>query len=138
MGRGRRPKDTTSRRPLDAVAPDCPDWLEPDAVEEWGRVVPDLEKSGSLCSLDLGILASYCQTFARWRQCERELSQAGGMLLGARINPAAKHAENLCKLLRSLAAELGLTPASRGRLGEGDTTEGQAAELAAFMKGGAS
>lgn len=136
--RGRRPKESTKRSPLATGAPECPDWLDAMARAEWSRVVPDLEASGALCQADLGILASYCQTFARWRQCEAELTAAGCMLVGNRINPAAKHAENLCKLLRSLAAELGLTPASRGRLGDGDATNGQAAELAEFITGGKS
>lgn len=105
--------------PRDEVAaPDRPDWLDPEARAEWGRLVPLLEKRRTLSRESRGVLAGLCQHWSLYvRACERlnELMidpDVAGMDLRrwtAIANESYKH------YLKS-AQEFGLTPASWSRV----------------------
>lgn len=129
MSKGRRPANETPT--IHAPLPDCPDWLDPIAMDEWERVVPLLD----LTALDLAILAAYCQTYARWKQAEKQISEEGQTLNGKK-HPATVIAGDCLKQLRPLVETLGFTPAARGRLKNATNkpTE-KATELEAFVDG---
>lgn len=64
---------------LAAEAPPMPDWLDPDAQAEWGRVVPDLIKLGLITGLDRQALAQYCEAvsdYRRWTLKIREMNES--------------------------------------------------------------
>jgi P27 family predicted phage terminase small subunit len=45
--------------------------LEADAAAEWARVAPMLHRLGLLTKIDGQALATYCQTWGRWREAEQ-------------------------------------------------------------------
>jgi P27 family predicted phage terminase small subunit len=127
--RGRKPDPVKMREarvhlmsntPLPRTLPQCPTWLDDEAKVEWDRVVPELAASGVIGALDMMALATYCQTFATWKQCELQVRREGilvdAQMGGQKVHPLAKHARDLIGELRRLAAELGFTPAARSRL----------------------
>ncbi len=65
----------TKKSTVDA-APAAPDWLDPAAAGEWGRVVVAL-LGRKWSPADLSLLAAYCQHFSRWLAAEQVLSKEG-------------------------------------------------------------
>lgn len=112
-----------------AEPPECPEWLEAEARAEWERLAPLLVERG-VTALDQGLLATYCQTYARWQQAEADLSRDGLTIKGCdkqgndfiRLNPVARHADNLAKQLKGLADKLGLNPEARHRMKQPEQT----------------
>ncbi|WP_316227880.1 MULTISPECIES: phage terminase small subunit P27 family [unclassified Bradyrhizobium] len=105
--RGRKPELAADPAALDAtVRP--PSWLSKHAKAEWRRVMPELAKRRILTPADLGSLESYCIAIGRVRELEK--------LLRAGIDPKLFRMQDKAMVTaRQLAAELGLTPASRSR-----------------------
>ncbi len=60
-----------------------PTWLHGDALEEWDRLAPTLHRLGLLTEIDGRALASYCQTWARWREAEAKIEEFGMVIKGA-------------------------------------------------------
>jgi len=113
--------------------PDCPEWLTEPAKLEWQRVLPELAKAGRLAKLDRAALAAYCQCYAHWQAAEQFLAEHGSVVVLRNDKgevkgavPAPQHTI-ACKMLdkiRAFSIELGLTPASRKRLGKQATKSG--------------
>lgn len=66
----RKIKDTGEPMPnvLDVI-PDPPEWLMPDAVDEWNKLAPSLMALGLLTEVDLSAFATLCQNWGyllRW------------------------------------------------------------------------
>jgi P27 family predicted phage terminase small subunit len=126
--RGHRkiPENTPKPTP---VRPDRPGWLLPYAKREWSRVVPVLEKLGLLTELDRGVLAAYCQAWARFKQAEDVLNKQGFVTVTDKGNvvqrPEVSISRNAVQTMIKCAAEFGMTPSSRGRieLPEAKTTD---------------
>lgn len=116
--------------------PECPDWLRPDAQAIWARVVPHLEVMGVLTLIDGEMLARYCQTWAKWRECEAFLEKNGnvypiktadrkdaeGNVVPGRVTdmkqyPQVNTAIKLADQLTRLEREFGMSPSSRAALG---------------------
>lgn len=137
--RGRRPKPTKlkvlagnpGKRPLPegepqfSGIPQCPEWLTDEAKAIWADVVPELVTLGIVGRLDRMCLAIYCQTYARYMQAEAEIDKHGitiiergrdGVILSYKKNPAVTVSIEAQKLIRSFAAEYGLTAASRTKI----------------------
>jgi P27 family predicted phage terminase small subunit len=100
-------------------APTCPDWLIPEAKKEWRRIVPNLEHLGLATDLDLGVLAGYCQSYARWKEAEtelkdtyREMGDKGYMNIHPLVTVSHKYQDKMLKY----AAELGLSPSARTKI----------------------
>jgi len=81
--------------------PDIPDWLSPEGIEEWGRVVDGMGGLGVIAKIDAGALAMYCQLMGKFVKAQRE----GLPVLSAEIAQ-----------IRALMAAFGLEPSSRARL----------------------
>lgn len=45
-------------------APDAPDWLDAEALAEWRRVAPTLERLDLLKPEDRALLSAYCETWS--------------------------------------------------------------------------
>jgi P27 family predicted phage terminase small subunit len=96
----------------------CPSWLEGDAAKEWNRVAPELGRLGLLTVVDVPAFAGYCQAYRRWREAEAAVSsavKAGGLGLAVSQGLEGMARERL-RLMKTLAAEFGFTPASRSRV----------------------
>lgn len=134
-GKGRPPKPTAikklegnpGKRPLNKNepqpkkrAPRCPSWLEKDAKKEWRRLVKELEELGLLTSLDWGIFAGYCQSYARWKEAEEFISKHGSISKTSsgyiQQIPQVSIAQQNLKQMRTLGSELGLSPSARSRI----------------------
>lgn len=102
------------------VAPECPEWLEPEAQAEWKRIVPKLTRLGLLTEVDGAALAGYCQSYARWAQAEQAIAvqgltaeaQSGWKQQAAEVSIALKYMQQV----KAWCAEFGLTPSARARM----------------------
>ena len=56
-----------------------PAWLEPEAKKEWKRLAPSLEAMCVLTMADLTVFSGYCQTYARWKEAEKFITQHGSI-----------------------------------------------------------
>lgn len=109
--RGVKPPPALDKQPL-KKAPTAPKHLSPFARQEWKRVMPGLVERGVITALDLGGIEDFCRARGLVRELETEIRASGT------IDP------KLCRLqdkamqtARQLAAEFGLTPVSRARVG---------------------
>lgn len=96
-----------------------PTWLDAVAVEEWWRVMPDLEKSGVAARVEATSLACYCQAVSRLRKAEEQIARDGITVStpqGVKKHPAVNIAERAAALIRLFASDFGMTPASRSRV----------------------
>lgn len=122
--------------------PDRPVELTGEAAREWDSIANELDAAGTLAVVDRGVLAAYCCAVAdvlaardainregRW--LTEPLQNSKGDLLGERVkeHPAVKLLDKATVRVRGLAADLGLTPASRSRQGDtGSAEQGAAAD----------
>ena len=118
--RGHRPipKAKVKTRKL---MPPCPRWLSPIAKTEWKRAAPLLFEIGILRREDMVALAGYCENYAILVQCGNYIKKKGGYakyLIGtnSQTSPHMTAMNKAFGLVKSFAAEFGLTPSSRGRI----------------------
>jgi P27 family predicted phage terminase small subunit len=158
-----------SNRPLNVSeptpemgAPAMPKWLSARARTHWRWAVRQLDKMGILTKADRDVVANYCNTFARWRECEEFIRQHGisypireqpGQRLQRSLfepgdapplgggdrpvrcwipYPEVAEARHLLTSLRALQQELGLTPSARSRI-HVPTTQLPASDEEAFF-----
>lgn len=104
-------------------APEMPDHLDEEAKAEWRRIVPQLAKiPGLLAQIDREALTSYVLSVSLGRQATKIYGRNGTKLIvhgphGPQPNPAIKIAMQARAEARRFAAEFGLTPAARTRVG---------------------
>jgi len=105
--------------------PECPEWLMDDAKEEWGRVAPELFRLGLLARIDRTALAGYCQSYAKWKAAEEEISRKGmvfpvlgddGMPKYYQQTPEVGIANQCLKQIRAFCSLFGLDPSSRAKM----------------------
>src|SRR5262249_36774679 len=103
--------------------PNPPAHLLPAAAEEWARIAPELQRYGLISKLDRAALAVYCQSYARWKQAEEELSRLGenGLvettLNGYRqIGPWLQVSNRAVETMQKFLTEFGMTPSARTRV----------------------
>ena len=97
---GKRPMNEHEPMPAGG-APACPEWMEGDALREWNRIVPELDRLGVLTSVDGAVLEAHCLTYGEIVSTVKSGEPLKAALLGQ---------------MRAYAAELGLSPASRAKL----------------------
>lgn len=103
------------------VAPKCPDWLAPEAKKEWRKLAPVLERLGILTEIDGNTLAAYCETVAQVKAASIALRDLP--FEHPNYRKVAVTLEKARDAMRHLGAELGLSPASRGRLNVAEPEE---------------
>ena len=106
-----------------------PAHLDAYALEEWYRVAAGLAAMGMLSSIDQATLGAYCAACGQWRLAREEMQKrmaAGGPLAGlvdvtkagnVIQNPLVGIANKAAADMVRYAAEFGLTPSARARLG---------------------
>lgn len=115
--------------------PECPSHLNDEAKAEWGRLVAELRPV--LAKVDRAILAAFCQVWSRLVEAEMQVAATAAVIKTttgeAKVNPWLRIADECRKQLKTLASELGLTPASRSRI---DIPKGATSEdpLIAMLK----
>jgi P27 family predicted phage terminase small subunit len=98
-----------------------PDWLAPDAREEWLRLAPVLERLGVITETDQQALTGYCETWATWKHATQQLRKYGMVIKGRDgdlpiISPFVKIAHNATVQMRAYLIEFGMTPSSRPKV----------------------
>lgn len=98
--------------------PSAPSWLPLHGKAEWRRVVPQLVADRKIAAHELGTVEAYCLAVARTREAEIALQRHGLTFesdSGPKRRPETTILKENIEAARRLAAELGLTPASRGK-----------------------
>lgn len=99
--------------------PRPPAWLSKGGKAEWKRVAPLLvNERRTLDVADLAAFACYCAAVEQVEQASREIAATGyTYVAGAfmKANPAVAIRDKGFSQIRLLAAELGMTSASRSR-----------------------
>jgi P27 family predicted phage terminase small subunit len=126
---GKRKIPATPQPPSDM--PDPPKHLDAYGLEEWDRIAHGLNVMGVLSQVDQSALAAYCMAYSRWRTAEEEMQKRvakGGALAGLVDKTAAGNIIQNCLVgiankaaadMVRYAAEFGMTPSARARLGVG-------------------
>lgn len=116
--KGRKPTITALHGALEEPPP-APAWLPKFGKTEWKRVVPALVKSRSLASQELSTIESYCIAVARIRETEAFLQKNGLTYVSptgeSKRRPETTIHKEAIEAARRLAAEIGITPASRSK-----------------------
>lgn len=100
-------------------APPVPKFLAPHAKAEWKRIMPQLIARRVITKADLAGVENYCTCIGIIRQIEEDRAANRGVIdikMFGVLNRAAQTA-------RQLAAEYGLTPTSRARIGAVDADD---------------
>ncbi|MFG1348592.1 phage terminase small subunit P27 family [Xanthobacter autotrophicus] len=101
------------------VVPEPPEWMSEDARGVWVRVLPILlNERRTITVTDLEIFANYCVAIGQVAEANRILEKEGLTFngpSGPKRHPAIAIRSDGMTQARQMAAELGLTPASRGR-----------------------
>jgi P27 family predicted phage terminase small subunit len=99
--------------------PDIPSHIPRDMHEEWSAIVEDLRRRKMLTDATLGTVESYVYALRNMRSAQKALDHHGPLIDGGKgilkQNPAGTLLGKAQSTVSRLAAELGLTPASRSR-----------------------
>ena len=113
----------------DVSMPDAPGHLTEAARIEWDRIVRELVAMKLMTELDRAALAAYCQAYGRWSSAETALARMAardattdGLIVKTRSgnliqNPLVGAANKAMADMVRYAAEFGLTPSARTRVG---------------------
>jgi P27 family predicted phage terminase small subunit len=136
---GRRPLNEQEAKPR-VVIPDAPEMLKGEALTEWHRVTPLLAEVGLIAQLDRAVIAGYCQAWARWLDCERQLEVTGLIVKAptgyAMYSPYLPAANKALEQVRQMAEQIGLSGSARSRIKAADVA-GEIDPAEAFLRGSA-
>lgn len=107
--------------------PEPPEYLDEIGVREWDIIVPGLQAANVLSRIDLSLVAMYCNEIATYVDCQRKMREQNsrvmvikddnGKIKYAQQVPFQKIANEALEKALKLAAEFGLTPSARTRIG---------------------
>lgn len=110
------------------LAPEPPEFLTPEALAEWNRIVPELQRLEIIKTIDRAALAAYCETWSRFVAAQMTIRADGMFVEGSQgqpvKSPAVAVAESASKELRAWCAEFGFTPSAEGNLNIGLGSDG--------------
>lgn len=124
--RGRKPELKAIDGGLSRLPP-APAWLPTEAKAEWRRVVPGLRARRTVTREDLSMLEAYCLATGTVRRMQSTIATEGDMITtpkgDMKRHPAFQTMFQSLTESRRLAAELGLTPASRNKATASDNAD---------------
>ncbi|MBI1209664.1 MAG: phage terminase small subunit P27 family [Azospirillum sp.] len=130
--RGRKPELKAIEGGLSRLPP-APSWLPTEAKAEWRRVVPGLRQRKTLTREDLPMLEAYCLASGTVRRMQATIATEGDMVTNdkgdQKRHPAFQTLFQALTETRRLAAELGLTPASRCKAAATGTDDDDLSDL---------
>jgi len=118
------------------LAPVAPEWLAEEAKAEWARVL----SCHRVTERERGLLAAYCQAWARWHQAETAIERDGteivirdsrGMVKSVLASPNIGISARAHGQLVKAAIELGLTTGRRGVIAKVPSASGKPEETVA-------
>ncbi len=126
---GKRPIRAGVVIPPTPVVPAPPPHIDDIAKAEWDRIAPGLHALRLLDRVDTASLAAYCTAFSRWVTAENALAEmakldktTGALMIrtsngNAVQNPLVGVANRAMRDMIKYAAEFGMTPSARTRIG---------------------
>ena len=116
-----RPDREGSNEPKPEGFAECPDFLTPEARNEWTRLASQLKACGLLTAVDTAVFAAYCQAFADFRKLTEELNGMATWVWQSesgyrQVIPEVGLRKEASARLFQAAARLGLSPADRSGL----------------------
>lgn len=115
--RGRKPMLQAIEGGLSRV-PRPPAWLPEEAKAEWKRVLPSLIKRRVLTDTDIAVVEAYCLAAGTVQRSQATIGREGDTTEAGKRHPAFQTMFQALTEMRRLAAEIGLTPASRMKAGK--------------------
>jgi len=116
---GHRPLNANEPQP-DVEIPDCPDYIQGEARDQWHLIGPPLESAGVLTKLDAVSLAMLANSIARWVRAEEMVRKTGEVLKSADggfyQNPYLSVSNRAWEQMNKMLVEFGMTPSSRSRV----------------------
>lgn len=101
-------------------APRPPADLKGEALAEWGRIVPELDRLGLLTKVDRAYLVAYCEAWASFDEARKAIAEYGILVEGRERtlvkNPAAQVMKDSADLMLKFGSRFGMSPADRTRL----------------------
>ena len=101
-------------------APRPPADLKGEALAEWGRIVPELDRLGLLTKVDRAYLVAYCEAWATFNAAREAMAEYGPLVAGRDgglvKNPAAQVMRDAADLMLKFGSRFGLSPSDRTRL----------------------
>ncbi len=101
-------------------APLPPGGMSVEALAEWGRVVPELDRLGLLTSVDRAFLVTYCEAWSALLQGQEAIRVHGPLVRGREgqliRNPASQVIKDSADLMLKFGSRFGLSPSDRSRL----------------------
>ncbi|MFJ5997531.1 phage terminase small subunit P27 family [Streptomyces sp. NPDC092370] len=108
-------------------APRPPADLKGEALAEWGRIVPELDRLGLLTLVDRAYLVAYCEAWASFNAAREALAEYGPLVAGRDgglvKNPASQIMRDAADLMLKFGSRFGLSPSDRTRLSVPSGTE---------------
>ena len=104
-------------------SPTPPRWLSTEGKAEWRRIMPGLVARRVLTDGDLSTAENYTMAIGTIRRCRATIDLEGETIdgpHGPKRHPCYQTLFQALTEARRLAAELGLTPASRSRVSGGE------------------
>ena len=141
------PKATRPNRRAEAKAKasktTVPRWMSKEEKAVWRRVVPLLEESGLLATIDEAAVGRYCTNWVRWLKVRAEVLKDGETIIEHRteysitkVNPAAQAMHTIAAELHKLEAMFGMSPADRAGLAPSTDKEDEADPFVRLAKFG--
>lgn len=81
---------------VESGLPEAPEWLSPEAVEEWNHLVSDSKYKSVLGKVDRAAMAIFCQMMGRFIQGEKKGEPVQVSHVAALVNLGAKLGLNPC------------------------------------------
>ncbi|MEV5080320.1 phage terminase small subunit P27 family [Streptomyces sp. NPDC056159] len=101
-------------------APRPPADLKGEALAEWGRIVPELDKLGLLTKVDRAYLVAYCEAWSTFDAAREAMAEYGPLVAGRDgglvKNPAAQVMRDAADMMLKFGSRFGLSPSDRTRL----------------------
>jgi len=120
QGTFRKDRANSNEPDPEVKIPSPPDFLNADALQEWGRMSEKLYQLGMLADIDRGIFAAYCQAFGRWAEAERMIKEKGILVKTSNGNiiqsPLVGIANKAIKEMRDNAAIMGIPATMRSKV----------------------
>lgn len=127
----------------DVAIPEQHETLTADAeaLAEWERITPMLERLGLVSEIDRAALTAYCLAWSRMLRARQHLATEGEVITthtgASKPNPWVAIESESMKLVRAFISEFGLSPAQRARVtvDKRETGTDERAELAKRLFG---
>ena len=117
---GSRDRHQNKLEPMPEGIAIAPAWLRDEALIEWQRLAPELERIGILTMADEAEFAIYCQALAEFVEAEARLQKDGKTQTTKdgfeRKSPWCSIRDESWKRLHQAASGFGLNPSARAKV----------------------